>query len=185
MTQSAHGLQESTAIQGVYFKPIRAFPDNRGIFREAFRREWFPWVNFDQIQSNHSVSHAGVVRGLHYHFKQIDFWYVTSGVIRVGMVDLRASSPTFMKSQTLEIGDTNEIGVFIPEGVAHGFYAVTNASMIYYVNQHYTDGSDENSVAWNDPDLGVAWNISGDPIVSPRDADAPRFRDLPPEKQPK
>ena len=56
---------------------------------ETFRVEWFPQVNWDRMQSNRSDSKAGVLRGLHYHFKQIDYWYATRGNIRVGLVDLR------------------------------------------------------------------------------------------------
>ncbi|MFN8529164.1 MAG: dTDP-4-dehydrorhamnose 3,5-epimerase [Anaerolineae bacterium] len=185
MTQNPGLLEPSTLISGVYFKPIRAFPDNRGRFREAFRKEWFPWVNFDQIQSNHSESKAGVLRGLHYHLNQIDFWYVTHGMIRVGMVDLRENSPTHLATQVIDIGEDNQRGVFIPEGVAHGFYALTDASMIYYVNQYYGSGEDENGVAWDDPDLNVPWNVQETPILSPRDVANPRLRDIAVEKRPR
>ncbi|MDX2161632.1 MAG: dTDP-4-dehydrorhamnose 3,5-epimerase [bacterium] len=184
-TQSTPLLQESSLIAGVYFKTIRAFPDNRGRFREAFRKEWFPGVAFDHLQSNHSESVAHVLRGLHYHLHQVDYWYVTRGMIRVGLADLRPSSPTYRAAQTVDLGDDHQVGVFIPEGVAHGFYALTEVSLIYYVNQYYTDGSDENGVAWDDPDLAVPWNIDGVPILSPRDVQNPRLQAIPPEKLPR
>ena len=116
----------STHIEDVYTVPIKTFADERGRFMETFRREWFPWINWDRMQSNRSESKRHVLRGLHYHLHQIDYWYVVNGVIRVGMVDLRPSSPTHMAVETLEIGEANNIGVFIPVGVAHGFVALTD-----------------------------------------------------------
>ena len=84
--------QPFESIHGVLTVPLQAFGDDRGRFMETFRKEWFPQVNWDRMQSNRSDSKAGVLRGLHYHFKQIDYWYTTSGNIRIGLVDLRKSS---------------------------------------------------------------------------------------------
>jgi dTDP-4-dehydrorhamnose 3,5-epimerase len=169
-------VTESALIQGVYTVPIRIFEDDRGRFMETFRREWFPWIDWSNMQSNRSDSKAGVLRGLHFHRKQIDYWYVINGRIRVGMVDLRRSSPTYMQMQTLEIGEDNNIGVFIPIGVAHGFYALTDATLTYLVNQYY-DGGDELGVAWDDPDVKLDWGVTA-PVLSPRDQRNLRLRDL-------
>jgi dTDP-4-dehydrorhamnose 3,5-epimerase len=106
----------------VYTVPIRAFEDERGRFMETFRREWFSQVKWDKVQNNRSDSKAGVLRGLHYHLHQVDYWYVAWGVIRAAMVDLRRSSPTYRAAATIEMGETNNIGLFIPVGV-HGFVA--------------------------------------------------------------
>ena len=114
-------LQSSSLIKGVFQVPIKVFGDERGQFMETFRREWFPWVNWDNIQGNRSNSKTGVLRGLHYHHHQIDYWYVLYGTIRVGLADLRPSSPTYQQTETIEMGDNNNIGLFIPIGVAHGF----------------------------------------------------------------
>lgn len=174
----------SDSINGVYMMPLRPYQDERGLFMEMFRREWFPWVNWDKLQNNRSDSKAGVLRGLHYHHKQVDYWFALRGVIRVGMADLRPSSPTFRATQVLEIGETNLLGVFIPSGVAHGFVALTDATLLYTVNQYYDGGLDENGVMWNDPDLGVAWNYDS-PILSARDLTNPYLRDIPADKLPK
>jgi dTDP-4-dehydrorhamnose 3,5-epimerase len=160
-------VQPYADIDDVLIVPIKRFGDDRGAFMETFRREWFPWLNWDRMQGNCSISTQGVLRGLHYHHHQIDYWFVTQGVIRVAFADLRPSSRTYMRTSTLEIGDTNPCGVLIPQGVAHGFCALTNATLTYLVNNYY-DGGDENGVAWNDPDLNVEWGIS-DPVLSPRD----------------
>lgn len=184
MTSPASPIQELSQIAGVYIVPIRVFADERGRFMETFRREWFPWINWDKQQGNRSDSKAGVLRGLHYHLRQIDYWYVTDGTIRVGLADLRRSSPTFRATHTLEITPENPIGLFIPSGVAHGFVALTDASLTYLVNQYYDGGEDERGVAWNDPDLNLDWGIEA-PIVSARDAANPLLRDIPDDVMPR
>ena len=102
----------------------------------------------DRLQSNRSDSKAGVLRGLHYHFKQIDYWYATRGNIRVGLVDLRLSSATYLASATIDIGEDNAQGIFIPEGVAHGFAALTDCTLMYMINNYYDGGKDEYGIAW-------------------------------------
>ncbi len=163
-------IQPSPTISGVYHAPIRVFEDSRGRFMETFRREWFPWINWEKMQGNRSDSKQHVLRGLHYHLHQIDYWYVSKGMIRVAMVDLRPSSPTYKAVETLEIGDDNNMGVFVPMGVAHGFLALTDATLTYIVNNYYDGGADERGVAWNDPALAVPWGIE-EPLISGRDAD--------------
>jgi len=171
------------AIEGVYTVPIRVFEDERGRFMETFRRAWFPSVDWTHMQTNRSDSRAGVLRGLHYHHRQVDYWFVMSGRIRVGLADLRPSSPTYRAAAVLEIGDQHNVGVFIPIGVAHGFVALTDCTLTYVVNQYY-DGSDENGVAWDDPDLSVPWAVSA-PVLSPRDLNNSRLRDIPPDNLPR
>ncbi|MCB0129271.1 MAG: dTDP-4-dehydrorhamnose 3,5-epimerase family protein [Caldilineaceae bacterium] len=167
----------SDLIQGVKFTRLRAFGDDRGRFLETFRKEWFPERTWAIFQTNRSDSAAGVLRGLHYHFKQVDYWYVPSGKVRVGLADLRQGSPTFQATQVIELGDHNQMGVFIPVGVAHGFYALTDATLTYLVDNYY-DGADELGVAWDDPTLNVAWDAQA-PLLSTRDQANPRFRDIP------
>lgn len=174
----------STQIEGVYTVPIKAFADDRGRFMETFRTAWFPQVKWDKIQNNRSDSKAGVLRGLHYHFHQVDYWYVPKGVIRAAMVDLRPSSPTYKATQVLEIGEEHNIGVFIPVGVAHGFYALTDCTLMYIVNNYY-DATDERGVAWDDPDLQVDWQLNGaTPLLSPRDVTNRRLKDIPANELP-
>lgn len=169
-------------IDGVKFVQLKPFGDARGRFLETFRTEWFPERSWQIVQTNRSDSRAGVLRGLHYHFKQVDYWYVPNGTLRVGLADLRPTSPTYLVNETIEIGDENQVGVFIPCGVAHGFYAVTDVTLTYLVDNYY-DGGDEFGVAWNDPALGVAWNVTT-PLLSGRDAQNPLLRDIAPDRLP-
>lgn len=169
-------------IVGVKYIYLRAFGDARGRFLETFRKEWFPERTWDSFQTNRSDSVAGVLRGLHYHFNQVDYWYAPFGRLRVGLVDLRVGSPSRGVSHVLEIGEENEIGVFIPSGVAHGFYALTDATLTYIVDQYYSS-SDELGVAWNDPDLGLAWGVE-EVLLSARDRGNPTLSSIPLDRLP-
>ncbi|RME76366.1 MAG: dTDP-4-keto-6-deoxy-D-glucose epimerase [Chloroflexi bacterium] len=176
-------IQESSLIKDVLIVTLKPFADERGRFMETFRKEWFPQRSWEIVQTNRSDSKAGVLRGLHYHFKQVDYWYVVNGRIRAGLCDLRPGSPTYMAVQTVEMGEENQVGLFIPVGVAHGFVALTDATLTYLVDNYY-DGADEYGVAWNDPDIALPWGVDA-PVLSARDAANPRLRDIPPEKLPR
>lgn len=170
-------------IHGVMTVPLHAIGDERGRFMETFRKEWFPQVDWERLQSNRSDSAAGVLRGLHYHFKQVDYWLAIRGRIRVGLVDLRRSSPTYLQSASLDMGEDSLLGLFIPEGVAHGFAALTDCSLLYIVNNYYDGGADEFGIAWNDPQAAIDWGLSA-PSLSRRDQNNPLIADIPPAAQP-
>ena len=88
-------LLESTEIDGVVITKLAAFSDSRGWFAESFRTDWVPDVSWEELQCNRSESRAGTLRGLHFHRKQVDYWHCVAGRIRVGLYDLRRSSPTY------------------------------------------------------------------------------------------
>ena len=175
--------QPFAPIHGVQTVPLQPFGDDRGRFMETFRVEWFPQVSWERLQCNRSDSSAGVLRGLHYHFKQVDYWLAIRGRIRVGLVDLRRSSPTYLASASLDMGEDNLLGLFIPEGVAHGFAALTDCTLMYIVNNYYDGGADEFGIAWDDPHADIDWGI-GKPALSQRDQNNPLIADIPPEAQP-
>ena len=156
-------------IPGVELKPAHAVADARGRFAEIYR------ASGDHpafVQANHSRSKAGVVRGLHYHLKQADLWYVVGGTARVGLVDLRnrTDPPT---GETVDLRDDEPATLFVPPGVAHGFAALTDVELIYWVTAEY-DASDEFGIAWDDPAINLDWGVS-DPILSDRDSSNPRL----------
>lgn len=175
-------IVESSLIQGVQIVELKVFGDDRGRFMEVFRKEWFPQRTWNDIQTNCSISQQGVLRGLHYHFKQVDYWFASSGQIRAVLCDVRPDSPTFRAVQVLEMGDSARWGLYIPVGVAHGFVTLVGATLTYVVDNYY-DGQDEFGVAWDDPDLQIPWEVEA-PIVSGRDAANPRLKDIPPAKLP-
>ncbi|GIV79529.1 MAG: dTDP-4-dehydrorhamnose 3,5-epimerase [Litorilinea sp.] len=170
-------IVESDQIAGVKFVRLRAYSDERGRFMETFRKEWFPERSWEIVQCNRSDSEAGVLRGLHYHHRQVDYWHVTQGQIRVGLADLRVGSPTFGAVETVEVDAARPMGIFIPSGVAHGFLTLSPATLTYVVDNYY-DGQDEKGVAWNDPTLGIPWGVQ-EPLLSPRDRQNPLLADIP------
>ncbi len=176
-------LQAHDTIADVLVSNLRGFKDDRGMFTETFRASWFPQVEWHKFQTNRSESAAGVLRGLHYHFHQVDYWHVVKGTIRVGLADLRPASPSFMRSSTLELSADEVRGLYIPVGVAHGFVALTDCTLTYIVNNYY-DASDECGVAWNDPDLAVPWGVDT-PVLSPRDVQNRRWHDIPLDQRPR
>jgi dTDP-4-dehydrorhamnose 3,5-epimerase len=166
---TGQGVVEDLGIDGVMYQRLQAHGDERGRFTEIFRARAFP----DQLlQANHSVSQAGVLRGLHYHHNQADLWYVVTGRAQVALADLRsgAGSP---RTATVVLDGDSPANLYIPPGVAHGFLALTDLNLIYWVTQEY-NGSDEYGVAWNDETLSLPWE-NDDPILSERDAGNPKL----------
>lgn len=176
-------IRASTAIRDVYVVELEPYSDRRGRFLETFRKEWFPQRSWDIVQTNRSDSKAGVLRGLHYHFHQVDYWYVVQGRIRAALADIRPDSPTVGAVDTIELGGDAQLGLFVPIGVAHGFLASTDATLSYIVDNYY-DSQDEYGIAWDDPQLAIPWGVSS-PTVSARDAANPRLADVPPKQLPR
>lgn len=170
-------IYPSKTIQGVYFAELVPYSDERGQFLETFRKEWFPQRAWDIMQANRSDSCAGVLRGLHYHFKQVDYWYVANGQIRAALADIRPDSPTFGATETVQMTGDKNLGLFVPIGVAHGFVALTDATLTYMVDNYY-DSNDEYGVAWDDPQLAIDWGIEH-PTLSARDASNPNLDEIP------
>ena len=174
-------ITPSEAIAGVVVVTPDVHGDNRGCFVETFRKEWIPG-GAEMVQANRADRKAGSLVGLHYHLHQADYWYVPFGRALVVLHDLRASSPTDAATLTLEIGEHDHRGVYIPPGVAHGFYALTDMTITYLVD-HYYNPADELGVAWDDPELGVAWPTTS-PELSGRDRAHPKRSEIPPELRP-
>ena len=166
-------------IHGVYLIPLTSHPDVRGSFTEDYRREWVPGMD-EMVQGNISISRANVLRGLHFHRRQADWWTFYTGAATVGLFDLRVGSPTERKKAEVRI-DTGERlrSLYIPKGVAHGFYAETDVMLHYMVDRYFT-GSDELGITWDDPDVGIEWP-GRDPILSDRDRSNPSLAEVLPD----
>lgn len=174
-------ISESDVIAGVWIVVPDAHGDERGRFIETYRRSWFPQGR-EMIQGNRSDKLAGAIVGLHYHLHQADYWLVPKGRARVVLHDLRAKSATDGATLTIEIGESDSTGVFIPPGVAHGFAAVTDMMITYMVDSYYNP-DDELGVAWDDPEIAADWGVT-DPVLSVRDQTNPRRADIPPGRRP-
>ena len=134
------------------------------------------------VQANLSTSAAGVLRGLHYHRRQLDYWVVASGRAFVALVDVRPVAEGGERAvvETREL-DADE-WVVIPSGVAHGFLALEPLELIYLVTNEF-DGADELGFAWDDPAVAVPWPAvpatpDGRPILSERDRSNPSLAEL-------
>ncbi len=172
---------ESDVIAGVYLVEPAVHGDERGRFVESYRRSWFP-LGREMVQGNRSDKQAGSLVGFHYHLHQADYWYFAMGRGRVILHDLRQGSPTDGRTLSLDMGDDDGRGVFIPPGVAHGFAALADLTITYLVDQYY-NAEDELGLAWDDPDVAADWGVT-DPVLSKRDQSNPRRGDIPPGRQP-
>ncbi len=182
-------ITPSETIAGVFVVQPAIHGDERGIFIETYRRQWFP-DGREMIQGNRGDRKQGAVVGLHYHLHQADYWYVPFGRCRVVLHDLRLGSPTDGATQVIDLGsepgtagvDHDHRGVYIPPGVAHGFAALTDMTITYLVDGYYNP-TDELGVAWNDPAVDADWGVT-DPVLSQRDQDNPGRKMLPAMFQP-
>ncbi len=171
-----------SALRDVRYGAIARFADQRGSFRELWRASTqVPDAPF--VQANLSTSAVGVLRGLHYHRRQLDYWVVASGRAFVALVDVR---PMVEGGGPRALVETRELiaddWVVIPTGVAHGFLALERLELLYLVTNEY-DGSDELGFAWDDPAVGVPWPVlegtpDGRPILSDRDRSNPALAEL-------
>lgn len=176
-------IENTDEIAGVQLVHLETYSDGRGRFMETFRKAWFPQRSWEIVQCNRSDSKAGVLRGLHYHHHQVDYWYVTNGRLRAALVDIRPDSPTYLGTKTIELGNEPQLGLFIPSGVAHGFAALTPVTLTYTVDNYYAGGNDEHGVAWNDPVFNLDWGVQN-PLISERDARNPLLRHIPTDQLP-
>lgn len=157
------------------------FSDERGFFCESFREDVFRDHGIPPfVQDNHSRSARGVLRGLHFQVPPAGLGKlvrcVRGRIFDVG-VDLRERSPTYKRWLGRELSEDDNLLLWIPEGFAHGFCALSDVADIFYRQTNYYSPEHERSMAWNDPDIGVQWPIT-DPILSHKDAHAPLLREL-------
>jgi dTDP-4-dehydrorhamnose 3,5-epimerase len=155
---------------------LTSHADERGSVAEVYRGSWRAAAR-PMLQVNLSISRPGVLRGLHFHREQSDYWVPVAGTAFVALFDLRRDSPTAGAKAELRIGDEARRALLIPPGVAHGFYAESGLSLLYFVDAYYT-GEDEFGLAWDDPEVGIDWPTR-DPVLSARDRSNPRLQDLP------
>ncbi|MHC4560180.1 MAG: dTDP-4-dehydrorhamnose 3,5-epimerase family protein [Planctomycetota bacterium] len=150
-------------IKDVFFKELVTHSDNRGFFREIIRvTDDFFADGFGQW--SHSLMFDGVTKAWHYHRIQTDWWYVCSGVLRVGLCDLRKESPTYKETMDFLMGDLQSAQVIkIPPGVAHGCQTVQGPVHLFYVTSHLYNPDDELRIAYDDSEIDFDW-LAGPPI---------------------
>lgn len=155
----------------------RMFPDDRGCFFETFKTSDFADHGIDEVfvQDNHSVSKGGVLRGLHYQLPpkaQGKLVRVVRGMAWDVAVDIRKSSPTFLKWASAELSAENRHMLYVPPGFAHGFVALSEeVHLLYKCTAQYSQ-KHERGIRWDDPQLDIPWPVDT-PIISPRDEQLP------------
>lgn len=175
---------KTTSIPGLLIIERPTFSDMRGFFRETLRldelRDFIGW-DFQPKQWNHSHSMPGVIRGLHAENWNKVIYPITGKMVSY-YVDIRPDSETFSKVEKIEFDEKEPKAVFIQKGVANSI-CVTGESPVHYlylVDSYYT-GEDTTAVDLNDPDLNIDWPVEK-PVISERDKNNPRLRDLFPHK---
>lgn len=163
-----------TAIPDVLIIEPKVFGDQRGFFFESFNQQAFNEatglsVNF--VQDNHSRSAQGVLRGLHYQISQPQgkLVRVVSGEVLDVVVDIRQSSPTFGKWVSVLLTAENHHQVWVPPGFAHGFVVLSATADFLYKTTDYYAPQFERCILWNDPAIGIDWQLKEEPQLSAKD----------------
>lgn len=178
-----------TSLPGVLVFEPQVFGDARGFFLETYSARKFAAFGVPNVfvQDNHSLSARGTLRGLHYQLAnpQAKLCRVVRGAVLDVAVDVRAGSPHFGQHVAVELSAENKRLIFVPRGFAHGFLVLSDeAEFLYKCDGFYAPG-DEYGVAWNDARIGVSWPLAGEPLLSGKDAQAPRLGQISPDKLPR
>jgi dTDP-4-dehydrorhamnose 3,5-epimerase len=164
----------STELLDVRVVEPRVFADERGFFLESWNARAFEAAGLAAafVQDNHSGSRRGVLRGLHYQVEhaQGKLVRVAVGEVFDVVVDLRRSSPTFGRSIAMTLSAQNRRMLWVPPGFAHGFLTMSDHAEFLYKTTDYWYPEHERTLLWNDPALGIAWPLSGAPILTAKDA---------------
>jgi dTDP-4-dehydrorhamnose 3,5-epimerase len=167
----------ATALDGVLILEPRVFEDARGCFFESWNARTFAELTgLDAvfIQDNHSLSHRGVLRGLHYQLPpaaQGKLVRVVQGAVFDVVVDLRRGSTTFGRWLGIELSAANRRELWIPPGCAHGFLSLADDTVTLYKTTAGYSPQHERCIRWDDPALAIAWPLAAAPLLSPRDAE--------------
>jgi len=171
-----------TRLQGPAHLQPRVFRDGRGFFMETFREGVLADLGIDHrwVQDNHSRSTRGVLRGMHFAVGAGSAKLVrcARGAIYDVVVDLRRASPTFGQWEAFVLDDESLSVLYIPIGFAHGFCVTSEIADVIYKQSDYFDPGVEREIAFDDPDIAIAWPANVTPQVSERDLSAPRLRDV-------
>jgi dTDP-4-dehydrorhamnose 3,5-epimerase len=165
----------STAIPDVLLVEPTVFGDDRGFFFESFNSRAFreaSGLSGEFVQDNHSKSARAVLRGLHYQIRQPQgkLVRVVAGAVFDVAVDIRRGSKTFGRWVGQVLSAENKHQLWIPQGFAHGFLVMSDSAEFLYKTTDFWAPEHERCIAWNDPDLAIAWPVDGAPLLSKKDA---------------
>ena len=174
-----------TAIEGVLIVEPRIFGDARGYFFESFNAREFAektGLEVTFVQDNESMSHYGVLRGLHFQkppFAQSKLVRVVKGSVLDVAVDIRKGSPTYGQHVAVELSEDNHRQFFMTKGIAHGFSVLSEEVIFQYKCDEFYAPQSEGAIMWNDPDLAIDWHLPADLVqLSEKDKHHPSFKEL-------
>lgn len=171
-----------TRLEGPILIAPEVHGDDRGFFVETFRDNVWAELGIEEtwVQDNHSRSRRGVVRGMHFQIGEGAAKAVrcARGTILDVVADLRRGSPTYGEWEAFELSDENAHVLYIPRGFAHGFCVLSEVADVIYKQSNYYAPEVERGIAYDDPDLAIAWPGGLELHVSERDATAPRLREV-------
>jgi dTDP-4-dehydrorhamnose 3,5-epimerase len=168
-------MPDPTLPEGMIVTPLKRHEDNRGSLIEVFRQSW--GTGIAPVQWNVVESSSNVLRGFHVHVWHTDYLVLINGRMRLGLKDLRAGSPTAGLTTAIDLDPAaRPLALTIPTGVAHGF-AFPEAALLFYSVSRYWDCEDELACRFDDPDVGIDWQVS-QPALSPRDEVAGTLQDM-------
>ena len=173
--------QFPTSLPGVFILEPRVFGDERGFFFESYNQQAMADVGISErfVQDNHSCSSRNVLRGLHYQVKhpQGKLVRVADGEILDVAVDMRRSAQSFGHWEAVRLSGENKRMLWIPAGFAHGFRVISGKAHVLYKATDFYAPEHERTLAWNDPQLKINWELDGEPIVSAKDQRGVAFLD--------
>ena len=172
-----------TTLDGPILIAPNPYTDERGFFVETYRRSVFTELGIpdEMVQDNHSRSGRGIVRGMHFQVGRGAAKLVRAarGTIFDVVVDVRPGSPTFGQWEGFTLTDENMYMVYCPVGFAHGFCVISDVADVVYKQSNYYADETERGIAYNDPELAIAWPLSTTELMpSARDAAAPRLSEI-------
>ena len=154
---------EKTAVDGVLLITPTVFGDDRGYFMETYQQQEFEAAGIVHpfVQCNQSKSKQGVLRGLHFQIAQPQgkLVRVIEGAVFDVAVDIRKNSPTYGKWVGVVLSQENKQQLFVPRGLAHGFYVLTETAEFTYMCDAFYDATDEGGLLYNDETVNVQWPI--------------------------
>lgn len=181
MDQNPHIFK--TSLSGVLLIQRPTFSDERGFFREPARIkeiETASGIQFSVAQMNHARSSKNTLRGIH-----IAPWnklvYVPHGKVQAVIVDFRKESETYGKYESFILGDDNRASIFIPAGMGNSYAVLSDEADYTYLTDAEWVPDKEIGVLWNDPLLGIKWELNGEPVLSEKDRSNPSIKEVFPE----
>jgi dTDP-4-dehydrorhamnose 3,5-epimerase len=170
-----------TKLDGVVLIEPQVHGDSRGFMLESFSRDaWAELgVGVEFVQHNHSRSSQGTLRGIHFQTEpgQAKLVRCPRGAILDVAVDLRRDSSTYGQWEAHVLDDERHHQLFVPVGFGHGFAVLSEVADVTYLVSSLYDPLTEAGIAWDDPDVGVDWQVE-DPLLSERDKSAPKLSEI-------